>query len=172
MLAQCNFPIAARWVAVPERNLKRVIGRLNASPSVELSDKDAAKLTGLTIERAGSLSASVFNREIERLVALQKSVEGTGVGSWTGIEQADLDELRAIMTGDRWRAYRPYLLRVLNHPGAVNVLNVDTCGANVRVFNVSDALLSTRPTHTAVVVFLHEPPKDILVSWGVNDRPK
>jgi hypothetical protein len=165
----CLQPDDAYFSAVPTRNEVEAVARLADAPAVELSDGDAARLLGLSVQQNGTAAAAFLAVSRSKLEAARQDVYQRRVGSWSGSDQEELDRLTAIADGPRLAALRPYLLRTLGPgmPEDESWFEVIVCDGRVTVKQTGPGNLERRPVRGAAVVFLEQAPKAVFVEWGV-----
>lgn len=165
----CLQPDDAYFSAVPTRNEVEAVARLADAPAVELSDGDAARLLGLSVQQYGTAAAAFLAVSRSKLEVARQDVYQRRVGSWSRSDQEELDRLTAIVDGPRLAAFRPYLLRSLG-PGMPEDepwLDVIACDGAVAVRQTATGSLERAPVRGAAVVFLEQAPKAVFVEWGV-----
>jgi hypothetical protein len=161
----------AYFAIVSSQNEVEAVARLADAPAVELSDGDAARLLGLSIQQNGTAAAAFLSLSRSKLEAVRQDVYQRRVGSWSRSDQEELDRLTAVADGPRLAAFRPYLLRSLG-PGMPEDeprLDVIACDGRVAVLQTATGSLERPPVRGAVVVFLEQAPKAVFVEWWVGE---
>ncbi len=165
----CLQPDDAYFATVPSQSEVEAVARLTDAPAVELSDGDAARLLGLSVQQNGTAAAAFLSVARRKLEAARQDVYQRRVGSWSRSDQEELDRLTAVADGPRLAAFRPYLLRSLGPemPEDEPWFEVIVCDGRVAVKQTAPGNLERRPDRGAVVVFLEQAPKAVFVEWWV-----
>jgi hypothetical protein len=139
---------------------------------VKLSDTKAAAVLGVELAGASSdsLATQILSRRIRESTEERDAVFATRTGSWSLADEDSLLELRTLVANGYGNTLRPYLIRALaiDSKELQFELGVRSCADVLEVSHVSSSKEWRKPDRYALIVFLKNKPKSVLVLTGIS----
>lgn len=144
------------------------VRRLEKASVARLDEQSVAKLLGLNRAEVRRLSTAgvFFSLKVKQMEDRKRAALSAGKGSWSGVDEVELDRLKAVVGGPELRTYHPYLIRAFQWPSEPTTHVACLSQGYVRTIAASAQMApAEKPKRAAAVIFLPTPPRGSIAWW-------
>jgi hypothetical protein len=160
-------PPLVRAVSPPLRD--EGITMLADGPVVELTDVEAARLTGAPRQNDVPSATILLADFLDEMRARKHRAEVERRDSWSVADENELVALSARYAAGGHRSYKPYLVRAVAKHEGTGHFYAGLCGGDLQIVHGSLGRSTPPSTRVPLVIYLSQQPHRVFATWSIAE---